>query len=79
MALRLFTKEEFEQELKEKLELTPTDECTDTACAWKTKSDRSVLVPISGIELPDIGEMFPDNWVAEIIGQIEAIESVDFD
>ena len=76
MALRLYTKEEFEKELRQQLGLIPTGEITEMAQAWKTKSGKVVLVPLKGIDLPEIGERFPDSWMARICLEVERVNSI---
>lgn len=76
MALRLYTKEEFETELRNHLGLVPTDSVIDTARAWRTKKGRHVLVPMVGIEVPELGERYPDSWMAKIHLEVERVDSV---
>ena len=71
MSLRLYTKQEFESELSSRLGLERTDKQTATTRAWKTKSNKNILVPKNGVSVPDLGERFPDSWFAEIYRQIE--------
>ncbi|HJX10496.1 MAG TPA: hypothetical protein VJ733_08335 [Candidatus Binatia bacterium] len=76
MALRLYTKEEFENELRQQLGLTPTGEITDVTQAWKTRCGRVVLVPLKGIDVPELGERFPDSWMARIYLEVERVNSI---
>lgn len=46
MAMRLYTREEFEAELKDKWKLEPTNERTATTRAWTTPRGRFILVPV---------------------------------
>ena len=75
MALRLYTKEEFQKELSDSLKLSPTDETVGGARAWATNTGKHVLVPENGINVPELGERFPDNWMAEIYTQVEKLEN----
>lgn len=74
MAQRLYTKNEFENELKNKLGLTPTDQVTGSSRAWRTKNSKYVLVPERGRVMPELGERYPDNWIAEIYTQVSRLE-----
>ena len=73
MALRLYTKEEFHKELSDSLKLKPTNETVDGARAWVTSTGKHVLVPENGIDAPELGERFPDYWMAEIYKQVEKL------
>lgn len=76
MALRLYTKEEFETELREQLGLDRTETVTDTSRVWKTKKGFHVLVPLSGIEIPEQGERYPDSWLAGIYKEVTRLDSI---
>jgi len=69
MAMRLFTREEFEDHLSSQLNLTKTDLHTATADIWQTQSGVSILVP----NLDSQG--IPDYLLDEIYQQIGKIES----
>lgn len=69
MAMRLFTRAEFEEHLTNVLGLENTGEKTDTASAWKTASGRVILVP----DLED--EMNPDYLLDDVYEQVQRIES----
>lgn len=69
MAMRLFTEAEFEEHLKERLGLTPTDERTETTRFWKAASGHVVSVPVL-----DAGEKYPDYLLDEIYEQLRALE-----
>lgn len=73
MALRLYTKEEFEVELRARLGLVQTGKMTATTEAWKMKDGKAVLVPTRGVNIPDLGERFPDSYFATIYEQIERL------
>lgn len=70
MALRLFSKEEFEQELKESWNLSPTNEGGDTFTLWHTSKGHYITVP----KLPE-SERYPDYVLDGIIKQLETLES----
>lgn len=76
MAARLYTKEEFELELRDRLGLAPTDQVTATNRAWKTKMGRYVAVPLSGNHYPEIGERYPDSWMARIYLEVQRVDSI---
>ena len=61
MAMRLYTKKEFEGELG-KLGLSKTDYSTDTTYAWRTKDGKHIPVPL----LPR-GQRYPDYILDKII------------
>jgi len=68
-AMRLFSKEEFEEHLTNSLELESTDETTATGRFWKTSKGFYIHVP-------DLGNgPYPDYIVHEIYLQLEKIES----
>ena len=69
MAMRLYTQEEFDDELENIWELTPTDQRTKTTRIWKTKSGHSLSVP----QLP-ADERYPDYYIVAIVEQIKALE-----
>lgn len=73
MAMRLYTREEFEDELREKWGLTLTDECLETARIWRTKSGNHVTVPL----LP-AGEAYPDYFLNEIERQLDSFDEHPF-
>lgn len=66
MAMRLYTREEFEAELREKWGLKPTDHATKTTRAWITPNGDHLLVPV----FPD-GDRYPDHLLDKIVQQIE--------
>ena len=70
MAMRLFTKKEFEEHLRNQLDLEPTGEKTSTTHVWKTKTGYYVLVPV----MPR-GERYPDYLLNDIYKQVSRIES----
>lgn len=76
MAARLYTKEEFEKELREQLGLTPTDTTTATSRFWKTAKGRYVPVPSAGNQYPEIGERYPDSWMAQIYVEIQRLDEI---
>lgn len=70
MAMRLYTKDEFEAELKEKWELVPTDQKFKTYRIWETKKGHFLTVPI----LP-AGESYPDYFLDTVLEQLSALDS----
>ena len=76
MAMRLYTKQEFEDELRRKLGLTPTDHLTATNRYWKTKSGKFVPVPLVGNDITELGERYPDSWMAQIYLEVQRVESI---
>ena len=73
MALRLYTKAEFESELRNKHGLTPTEIVTGTTKLWKNKAGKHVSIPMKGIDIPEQGEKFPDDWMAAIYKELERL------
>jgi hypothetical protein len=73
MALRLYTKAEFEAELHDRLGLTSTDTVTGTARLWKNKAGKHVTVPMNGVSVPELGERYPDDWMALIDRELERL------
>ena len=69
MAMRLYTKAEFEDHLTKVLGLENTGNKTDTASAWKTLSGKVILVP----DLEH--EKNPDYLLDDVYRQIQRIES----
>jgi len=70
MAMRLYTKAEFEAELKEKWGLTPTEQVFATFRIWRHECGGHLTVP----ELPR-GERYPDHFLDGVIEQIERIKA----
>lgn len=77
MALRLYTRVEFEKALQNELGMTPTEEYTELTRAWKTRKGHFITVPKNGINVLEQGERFPDNWLAEIYKQVERLDGKD--
>lgn len=73
MAMRLYTRAELERELRAKWKLTPTDETTATARAWKTPRGMHVLVPLLADD-----EHYPDYILNKILEQLEALNEHPF-
>ena len=71
MAMQLFTKKEFEAELK-KLGLISTEHTFPTSRMWKTPKGRHISIPI----LPR-GERYADWMLDEAIRQVDLIDSKD--
>ena len=69
MAMRRYTKAEFEAELTQKWKLQPTGEGTATTRAWKTPRGRHILVPV----LPH-GEAYPDYLLDRIVEILTTID-----
>ena len=76
MAARLYTKEEFEAELKDRLGLTPTENVTATNRYWLTRKGRHVPVPLAGNQYPELGERYPDSWMAHIDQEVQRVDSI---
>ena len=70
MAMRLYTKEEFEAELREKWDLIPTSEKFKTYRIWKTRKGHFLTVPI----LP-AGERYPDYFLDTVLEQRKAVDA----
>lgn len=68
MAMRLFTKEEFEDRLRNVSKLTKTDERTDTTEIWVTEGGHHISVPIL-----DDDKSYPDYILDEIYFQLKCI------
>lgn len=66
MAMRLFTREEFEKYLRDNLGLTETENKTRTSSAWETADGNYILVPI----LEGDG-LYPDHLLDKIYEQID--------
>ena len=69
MAMRLYSREDFESHLKENLGLTKTEHTTDTTEVWVTASGCHVTVPVL-----EKDELYPDFLFNDIYNQVEAIE-----
>lgn len=65
MAMRLYSKEELEAELRKKWHLEPTQHYINTARAWRTPSGNHVLVPILSK-----GECYADHILNRIEEQL---------
>jgi hypothetical protein len=70
MAMRLFSKDEFEAYLRDNLSLTKTDQRVSSAVIWKIKDGQFILVP----ELDD-GDRYPDYLLNDIYLQIQRSKS----
>jgi len=68
MAMRLYTRQELEQELREKWKLTPTKHRSGTTTAWRTPNGLHVLVP----DFPKDAR-YPDYIVDRIVEQLVAL------
>lgn len=68
MAMRLYTRDEFEEELVQKWNLTPTEERTETTRFWMTPNGKHISVPI----LPG-GTRYPDYYIDEIERRLSAL------
>lgn len=73
VAMRRYSKEDFEKELKEVCHLTYTDQTVGNTRLWKTKNDRYVTVT----EDP-AGGFYPDSYLDEIIKQVEILTGLDY-
>lgn len=67
-AMRLYTKEAFEKELKDTYHLTLSDERVDDARLWKTENDCYIAVT----ELPE-GESYPDYYLDIIVKHLKLL------
>ena len=73
MAIRLYSQEQFEEQIKELWGLEPTDARTETGRLWKTPDGFSILVPV----LPN-GVLYPHYLIGEIANQIpDALKATD--
>ncbi len=70
MAMRLFSKDEFEAYLRDNLNLTKTDQRVPSAFIWKTDGGQHIFVP----ELDD-EDRYPDYLLNDIYLQIQRIKS----
>jgi len=68
MAMRLYTLEEFEDELKKKWKLTRTNVATTQTRMWKTPKGKHVSIPV----LP-AGERYPDLLIDILIQRLDAL------
>lgn len=68
MAMRLYTRDELEEELRAKWRLRKTDHRTDTTVAWQTPAGKFVLVPVF-----DHDGRYPDHIVDKIAEQLTAL------
>jgi len=69
MALRIYTKEEFELELRSLWGLEPTDSTTQKTRFWKTPEGKFLTVP----EFED-GDPYPHFLFGEIVNQINDLK-----
>jgi hypothetical protein len=67
-SMRLYTRGQFEVELRAKWRLSPTDEFTDTTGVWRTPNGKFILIPVQ----PD-GVPYPDWMMDEVVRQLEAL------
>jgi len=68
MSMRLFTKEEFEANLKDVSKLTKTNQATSTTEIWKTEGGFFISVPIL-----EENQRYPDYILDEIYRQLKCI------
>lgn len=68
MAMRLYSCDDFEAELKEKWKLTPTDTTTAQTRMWKTPKGRHISIP----SLPQ-GERYPDCYIDLLVERLDAL------
>ncbi|MFH0342349.1 MAG: hypothetical protein ACHBNF_09520 [Chromatiales bacterium] len=64
--MRLYSRKEFEADIKKRWRLTSTDEKTATTRAWKTHGGCFITIPILAT--------YPDYWLETIKELIEAAE-----
>ena len=69
MAMRLYTRTEFEKELRTKWKLEPTEHQAAMFTIWKTPKGKHVMVPT----LPK-GTRYPDFYVDEIVEQLKRLD-----
>ncbi|MDH5573261.1 MAG: hypothetical protein OEY89_15980 [Gammaproteobacteria bacterium] len=70
MAMRLFSKAEFEQHIQKQWGLTPTEIVTKTTKLWKTSDGLYISIP----NLKK-AETYPDYLLDVVISQIKEIKS----
>jgi hypothetical protein len=68
MAMRRYSRAEFESELSKKWQLEPTEHRTDTTIAWHTPKGSHVLVPAF-----QDAEQYPDHILNLIEDQLEKL------
>ena len=73
MAMRLYTRDEFEEELK-KHGLQKTEFVTDTGCIWKTSDDKFIAVP----NVYDDYEKIPDCVLDELLKCLGQLYDTEF-
>ena len=67
MAMRLYTKDEFEADIKQRWNIEPTDKRSSTAKLWKTQNGKYITIP----EL----DQYPDYWLDVVRDNIAEVES----
>lgn len=65
--MRLYSRDEFEADIRQRWGLASTDDVTATARIWKTRGGYFVTIPAL--------EQYPDYWLDTIRELIEAAES----
>lgn len=73
MAMRLYDPEDFDRELRDKWNLTPTDDYIETARKWLTPKGKSIFIP----RLPS-GERVPDHFLNEVIEQLSKLDELPY-
>jgi len=68
VAVRLYSKEDFESEMKEVYKLSPTDETVDDTRFWKTENDCYIAIT----ELPE-GQDYPDYYLDIIVEHLSLL------
>ena len=69
MAMRLYSKQEFEAELREKYRLKPTHHHTATTRAWVTEEGDHLLVPSFTDD-----DRIPDHVIDRVVNEILAFQ-----
>jgi hypothetical protein len=67
MAMRLYSRDEFEADIKARWKLEKTDHATASHGFWKTPSGRFITVPVL--------EQYPDYMLDTVHEQLTAIDS----
>lgn len=68
VAMRIYSKKNFERELKEVYRLSPTDETVDDTRLWKTENGCYIAIT----ELPE-GQDYPDYYLDIIIEHLSLL------
>ena len=69
MAMRLYSREEFEADIAERWGLSPTENSTASVRFWMTRGGCHISIPVL--------DHYPDYWLDEVKAQIEAVETFE--